>query len=426
MNYQLVSALMKGLWAIEEDWALSQKPFLDSILLGSNPGGLQVITEFKKAEPVSKAYAVSAASSGAGKQNQFNVCIIPVQGPLMKQDQDCGPVGMRTMGQWIQQADANPSVDAIILDVDSPGGTVDGTLDLATIIHNTQKPVIAFTDGMIASGAYWLSSASDYIIASNKHAQIGSIGVMMSMVDPQPYWEKKGVAFHSLKADQSKDKNRLFADIRAGKYEEYIKTTLNPLADDFIKSVKEYRPGISEKALTGGVDFAPDALSKGLIDEIGSFERAIEKAMELAQGSSVSNSNTNSNKASMKTFPKIAAALAVESIESTNEGVFLNEQQLTVLEELITNAESSSATINELNTQVSALKGSVTEKETQITALTQQVANLKNGAAADDATLTPKGEITTEETPDEELAFLEKNGNDTLAVIEYYKSLKNK
>jgi hypothetical protein len=78
------------------------------------------------------------------------------------------------------------------------------------------------------------------------------------------------------------------------------------------------------------------------------------------------------------------------------------------------------------DTEITTLKGSVTEKDQKITELNNQVANLKNGAAADDATLTPKGEITTEETPDEELAFLAKNGHDTLAVIEYYKTRKNK
>ena len=94
----------------------------------------------------------------------------------MKNDQYCGPAGMATIGNYIKTADKSEKIDAIILHIDSPGGTVDGTSDLAEIVKNTSKPILAFADGMMGSAAMWIGSATKEIIAANNKTQAGSIG----------------------------------------------------------------------------------------------------------------------------------------------------------------------------------------------------------------------------------------------------------
>ncbi len=80
-------------------------------------------------------------------------------------------------------AASNPNIAAIVLQIDSPGGEVSGTQQLADVIKSVQKPVVAFVDGMMASAALWIGSAADEIIASTPQDIIGSIGTMMSFGD---------------------------------------------------------------------------------------------------------------------------------------------------------------------------------------------------------------------------------------------------
>jgi len=118
----------------------------------------------------------------------------------MKEDMVCGPAGTATLGRIIQQADNNPNISAIVLHIDSPGGTVDGTEALANIIRNTNKPVVAFADGLMASAALWIGSAANEIIASTDTDEIGSVGVIMRFADWQPHWEKPALTRQQVSA----------------------------------------------------------------------------------------------------------------------------------------------------------------------------------------------------------------------------------
>lgn len=200
-----------------------------------------------------------------------NILIINVSGELLKNDTGSGRIGMKTIGEQIVEADADENIDAVILIIDSPGGTVDGTIDLVNTIKLFSKPIVALIDGYATSAAYWIASATDKIYAMNDFATVGSIGVMLSFADVQPYYEKLGYKFHRIYADKSQDKNRLFEEILQGNYENYIKQRLNPLADKFIADIKELRPNIQDNQLTGRTFFAKDVIGS-MVDEIGTID----------------------------------------------------------------------------------------------------------------------------------------------------------
>jgi len=79
-----------------------------------------------------------------------------------------------------RQALADDTVKEIILDVDSPGGRVDGTAEFAKLIFESRgkKPITAFANGVMASAAYWIGSAADRILMSGETTAVGSIGVV--------------------------------------------------------------------------------------------------------------------------------------------------------------------------------------------------------------------------------------------------------
>ncbi len=382
-NFELLSGIIRGVWAIDEEAAQSYLPLLSNVL--------KYKAEFEQKPDNNWMYALGAPEASAdtarySRWDGFNdapknsVAIINIKGALMKGDQSCGPRGMQSIGNVIRQADDHHNIAAIVLHMDTPGGTVDGTETLASIVKNTQKPVIVFVDGMMASAGVWIGSGANEVIASNDMDRIGSVGVMMSFADVQPALKKMGVKFHTILADQSKDKNRIMEDVRKGEYKEYRETILNPLADRFGAAVRENFPNVEDRHVTGSMFFAKDLLGT-MVNSIGTFDDAVDRALELAQDNSP---NTNTHN-SMKQFNHINAALGVDNLESAEDTVALNEEQLEALDTALGNqaqtqtdletaqqAQTDAETAqhaaeterDELQTRVEELEGSAGSKRT--------------------------------------------------------------
>ena len=89
-----------------------------------------------------------------------------------------GGTSMQVLAADLEAAAADPTVKAIVLAIDSPGGTVDGTQALAATVARiaADKPVVAWADGVMASAAYWIGSAASEVVVSGETTQVGSIG----------------------------------------------------------------------------------------------------------------------------------------------------------------------------------------------------------------------------------------------------------
>ena len=275
MNYRLTSAILKSVWAIEPLTALAYGAMISSLLNGEEfeVPNAEIIQPFAKARNGNISNTFDEAEEGSA-------AIIPLKGTLMKSDQWCGPVGMETIGNWIKDAYDSRNIDAVIIDSDTPGGTVDGVESLSEIIENRNKPVVSFFDGMLCSAGEWITAPSDLTIAATPLSQIGSIGVMFSFADIQPYYEEMGVKFHTIVADQSKDKNQIFYDMLKGNYDGIKKEMLNPMAIAFQEHMEKFRPKSTENQRTGKVFFAKDVIGS-LVDSIGNLDFAIEQALSL-------------------------------------------------------------------------------------------------------------------------------------------------
>lgn len=369
-SIRLISAILRGKWLVEPNFAISQGSLIASILNNN----LQV--EEQKPDPLS-AFAVSARDvtgvkyswySGFDKAPKNSIAIISIKGALMKDDQFCGPMGMATIGRIINQADNHHNIDGIVLHIDSPGGTVDGTETLAGIVKNAKKPIVSFVDGLMASAALWIGSSADEVMASTDTDEVGSVGVLMSFADIQPYWEKKGIKFHTITASTSPEKVKLWEDLRDGKYEQYIKEVLDPLDEKFMNAVKQNRSGVEEKHLTGKVFFARDVMGI-FVDRTGSLEDAILRASELATERK-ENSNNSQNTFSMKQFEKLNAVLGVESLEAVDDQISLNQEQLESVEAALSSGDQLEA---ERDTAVTERDTAVAERDTARTDLADAV-----------------------------------------------------
>jgi len=376
----LVHAILKEPWAISEESIDAYLPLIQNILSGN--------IAFEKSEPIlpetlSASPVVDAASGldSPGNPSTKQISVITIRGALTKYSQACGPAGTEQFGRWIQEANADPRINAIVLRFDSPGGMVAGTETLAGTIRQTSKPVVAFIDDLAASAAYWLASECDEIIANNTTAQIGSIGVLLSFPDTQPYFEKLGVKFHTVLAPQSENKTRIFDKLRAGDYEEYREQVLKPLAAKFINTVKTNRPGSSDEHFKGDVFFA-STLVGSLIDSIGSFEFALQRAATLAEKQVSPTSQINMKKPD---YNRLAKAAGVSQLESADGTITLTAEMAESVERSLEGHETTQAGLNSQLTERANQQSRITELEGNLQTANNRIAELSKDAGADTA-----------------------------------------
>ena len=384
----LLSAITRSAWAIDPVFAVNNAQLVNAII-----NGKKIDAQEKTISDLISFHAPVAAEDENDHVNYSyvgdytnidnlpynSVAVVKIFGPLMKHDDWCS-YGMASIGERIKRIDAHPNVSAIVLHMDTPGGTVDGTPDLARIIHNTQKPTLVFGDGLVASGGVWLAVHADEIWMNDTNAEIGSVGVMMSFWDTIPYYEKEGFKYHQLVSSLSPDKTKMFDDLRAGKYANYIKDKLDPLAIRFQETVKEKRPLVTPEHLTGSVFFAKDVLGS-FVDKIGTLEEAIVHASDLAaQAKANSNSNQNNTNASapallksrgsdtknstqnlntMEKYPLIQSVLGTEFEIDAEGHTSFNSDQLDSIEAAIKERDDTKAQVTDVTNKLNDANASI-------------------------------------------------------------------
>lgn len=211
--------IMTGPWAIVPSKLAEIRDIYQTHMKGD-----KIDIKAIKAEAVSQsAYSVDGG-----------VAIIPVQSVLTKSrtffSYLFGGSSMKDIGQAFQMAMEDVDVHSIVLAVDSPGGTVDGTHELASQIMQARgkKPIVAVADGMAASAAYWVASAADRIYIEGPTVEVGSIGVVATHIDV---------------SEQDKMFGERYTEITAGKFKR-ISSAHRPLSEEGRASIQERVDGI--------------------------------------------------------------------------------------------------------------------------------------------------------------------------------------
>jgi len=236
---------------------------------------------------LSDEYSSGQAASGkASPQTGQKVAIIPLQGTMLKNGGYCS-LGTKEVISMIQQANADPNISGIVLDVDSPGGAVDGTEELARVVANSKKPIVAYGDGLVASAAYWVASqASKLYINSLTTGYVGSIGVLATHTNAQEFLAKMGQKITILRSSKAVDKARMNSvePLTDELIAEYTKQ-LDTIHETFISAVKKGRGDKLAKDAnpwTGKVYSGQEAKKLGLVDAVGTLEDAVNEAHRLA------------------------------------------------------------------------------------------------------------------------------------------------
>ncbi len=228
-------------------------------------------------------------STVSGSPGQPKVAMVPIQGVLMPYGRaGAGPA--RVLKAMLAKAKSDPSVDGLILMVDSPGGGIT-TCDIMhkAIVdyrRETGEPVVVLMRHMAASGGYYVSCPADYIIA-HPTTITGSIGVIMPMYDFSLLMRTLGVANRTVKSGEFKDMGSMFAEKSAEQRKDekrVLEEIVNEMHERFVQIVADGRAmdiEVARKLSDGRIYTAQQAEANGLIDETGYEETAIAKAEEM-------------------------------------------------------------------------------------------------------------------------------------------------
>ena len=210
----------------------------------------------------------------AGSTPQFgNVAVIPVEGIIL--GSEVNVFGQQiasspTIVKFIQDANEDMSIKAIVLEINSPGGSAVASDEIAAAIKKSKKPVVSMIREVGASGGYWIASATEHIVV-NRMSITGSIGVISSYLEFSGLMEKYGVGYERLVAGNNKDLGTPYKKL-SEREKTILQKKLDKIHDYFIEEVATNRKMSNQAArdvATGEFYLGIEALELGLVDELG-------------------------------------------------------------------------------------------------------------------------------------------------------------
>jgi protease-4 len=240
---------------------------------------------------VSVIVAAAVGGKGPGKgalPGGEQVGVVYIQGIITAADGGPfgGTAGTGGVLEALRRAEENPGIRAVVLRLDSPGGTAAASQEIAEAVKRLKKAgkkVVASMGDVAASGAYWVAAGSDRIFA-NPATITGSIGVLIETVEVTGLYGKIGVSKETIKSGPYKD---MGSESRPMTPQEraIFQGMVDDIYDQFVDWVAEGRKMEREEVLRladGRIFTGRQAKAVGLVDELGDFRDAVRCAGRLA------------------------------------------------------------------------------------------------------------------------------------------------
>lgn len=226
---------------------------------------------------------MSSGSSSSVDDSAFatgdTVAVIDINSTIQYDGTACSPEGL---SELLSEAEADDSIKAVVLRIDSGGGTATAGEEMTEYVKRFSKPVVVSSASMNCSAAYEISSAAD-VIYVNKSTAIGAIGTAMQLTDLSGLMEMLGISVDNIVSADSKDSSygtRALTD----EEREYYQQLVDTINETFIDNVAEGRNMTEDevRALATGMEFTgTQAVENGLADKVGIFDDAIAEAASL-------------------------------------------------------------------------------------------------------------------------------------------------
>lgn len=295
-----ILTILQGAWAIQPDTLAMIWDIYESRLARGERISAEQLAEIEAA--TGKRLEGTRLSS----QIQDGVAVIPVMGPMIPRANMLQEVSGATSYNMIRSDVANalddPAVQSILLNFDSPGGSINQLYDLATFLRNanTVKPIAAWTDGSMTSAAQLLGAATGETYIGSDSAQLGSIGVITMHRDVSGAEEKRGEKTTIISSGKFKDVGHPFGALSA-EHRGVMQGRLDYLYSTFVDSIASYRgmdrQHVANEVADARIFTGRQAIDAGLADGMLSLDDMVARMRD---------------KGKQKTYPA-ATALSAES-----------------------------------------------------------------------------------------------------------------
>lgn len=250
------------------------------------------------------------------------VAVIPLMGPIFRYanifTEISGATSLELLAQDFDKAVNDPSINRIILNIDSPGGQASGIAEFADMVRASPKKVTAYVGDLCASAAYWIAAGCDDIAVA-KTASLGSIGVVLRVE------KKSDDGLIEIVSTQS-PKKRVSPETADGAAE--LQAHADALAEIFINSVASFRGVDDEFVMSkfgkGGVLIGARAVRAKMADRVSSFDAEFS----ASAGGRVQSMTKISNQTRVKVMDKHETSVAIEKAEVTVQALELAHPDL--------------------------------------------------------------------------------------------------
>lgn len=283
-NYgRIISAIGGSAWAI--------MPEKMEILIGVIKTRIAAI-KFGYPAPPAADSEIKAEETRIVKQGEASgngIGVIPIYGTISQRltmmDAMSGGTSTEDIAKMFDEAMADSTIGSIILDIDSPGGSVYGVAELADKIYQARdkKRVWAVANSLMASAAYWIGSAAEKVFITPS-GEAGSVGVVAVHFDYSKAEEIEGIKATIIKAGEFKAEGNPHEPL-SSEAKTYLQARVDDYHDMFIKALARNRKTaqvkVKEEFGQGRVFGATDAVSHGMADGIMTLDEVISKISEM-------------------------------------------------------------------------------------------------------------------------------------------------
>lgn len=284
---RLIAEFYTTPWALDPTVHAQMEMILDRWASGVKLSSQEITAAVGAAPQVAADRRAMAAQTGGG-----SVAVLPVYGVLTHRAHaksiSTPMTSTEELSAQIRNAVADPGISSIVLDVDSPGGSVFGVQEVADTIFSLRgkKPIVGVANAQAASGAYWILSQADEVVVTPSGA-VGSIGAFMVHEDRSEKYVKDGVKRTYVSAGKYKvegnDTGPLEGDSLA-----YAQSMVDNFYSAFVRAVAKGR-GVSVEAARGP-DFgegrmvlARQAVAGGMANRVATLDEVIAEQVKAAR-----------------------------------------------------------------------------------------------------------------------------------------------
>ncbi len=215
-------------------------------------------------------------------EDEDRVVVIKLQGPIQEGMGGlfAGGISPDYVYNQLQRAEEDRHIEGVVLRVESPGGSIAASQEIAALVRDFEKPIVVSMADMAASGGYYISAPAQGIVAQ-PGTMTGSIGVISSIMDMEELYEKLGIRVETIKSGEHKD---MFSRGLTDQERELMQEISDQAYEQFISDVAEGRDMAIEEVrelATGELFIGSQAKELGLVDRLGGVDEAIHYLAEL-------------------------------------------------------------------------------------------------------------------------------------------------